>query len=71
MIRKAGRRGLVAAIACAAVTTFATGVLLADTYPRQPGIKITNYTFDSRSTDASERVRRQARAWTCSSSPPA
>jgi aminopeptidase N len=55
-IRKAGRWGVAATMACAAVTTFATAVLIADTYPRQPGIKITNYTFDYTLTDATNEL---------------
>jgi aminopeptidase N len=56
LIRKIGLRDLVAAIAGVAVTLFATGVLIADTYPRQPGIKIANYTFDYTLTDATNEL---------------
>ena len=48
------------------LTVFVAGVLCAssmalvavgaDTYPRQPGIKITNYTFDYTLTDASNEL---------------
>src|SRR5262245_47803835 len=56
LIQRIGLRGLVATIAGVAVTLFATGVLIADTYPRQPGIKITNYTFDYTLTDATNEL---------------
>jgi aminopeptidase N len=56
LIRQAGWRTFVVSIACAAATTFATDVLTADTYPRQPGIKITNYSFDYTLTDASNEL---------------
>ena len=56
MIRHSGLRSLVAAIACVAVGAFATSVLIADTYPRQPGIKITNYTFDYTLADATNEL---------------
>jgi aminopeptidase N len=49
-------RSLVVAVVCAAAATCATGVLRADTYPRQPGIKITNYTFDYTLADASNEL---------------
>jgi len=42
---------LIAAALCVASATSVTAG--ADTYPRQPGIKITNYTFDITLTDAS------------------
>jgi aminopeptidase N len=42
------------AVACA--WTAAPTTLTADTYPRQPGIRITNYTFDYTLTDASNEL---------------
>jgi aminopeptidase N len=53
LIRRAGWRAVTTAIAGVALTT---GVVIADTYPRQPGIKITNYTFDYTLTDASNEL---------------
>lgn len=46
-----------ALIALAFVATTAPVVRTADTYPRQPGIRITNYTFDYTLTDASNELR--------------
>jgi aminopeptidase N len=56
MTRTHSRRGVVASIACAALISAAAAVLIADTYPRQPGIRITNYTFDYTLTDASNEL---------------
>ena len=55
-LRKVARRSLVAVVVCAAFLAIAPDVLIADTYPRQPGIKITNYTFDYTLTDASNEL---------------
>jgi aminopeptidase N len=44
----------VAAVLCA--TSLAVTAVGADTYPRQPGIKILNYTFDYTLTDASNEM---------------
>jgi aminopeptidase N len=38
------------------VTAFATAGAIADTYPRQPGIRITNYSFDYTLTDATNEL---------------
>src|SRR5262245_45057471 len=56
LIQRIGLRGLVATLAGVAVSLFATGVVIADPYPRQPGIKITNYTFDYTLTDATNEL---------------
>jgi aminopeptidase N len=56
MTWKAGHRGIAASIAVVAVTALATGVVIADTYPRQPGIRITHYTFAYTLTDASNEL---------------
>jgi aminopeptidase N len=56
MTRTHSRRGVVASIACAALISAAAAVLIADTYPRQPGIRITNYTFDYTVADASNEL---------------
>jgi aminopeptidase N len=54
MIRKS--IGLLFLIAAIGGTPVAPGTVRADTYPRQPGIKITNYTFDYTLTDASNEL---------------
>ena len=50
-LRKVGIWSAIAGVLAAA--TAASVTVHADTYPRQPGIKITNYTFDITLTDAS------------------
>src|SRR5678815_4229721 len=47
---------LTSLIAAVALVTATPVALTADTYPRQPGIRITNYTFDYTLTDASNEM---------------
>ena len=49
-------RLFIASLACVAMTVSARAVAIADTYPRQAGIKVTNYTFDYTLTDASNEL---------------
>ena len=45
-----------AGVVCVAAFATTTVAMRADTYPRQPGIRITNYTFDYTLSDASNEM---------------
>ena len=61
MHRHTKKLSLCGLVAAACLTTIGVVTIDADTYPRQPGIKVTNYSFDYTLTDASnELVVKQA-----------